>query len=950
MKKYIYKLISSLLVLVLIMTTLLPSIAIAANDDVVDCTNKKELEDVKVSISLENAKDSEVIMKKNLTKNIDTEVKESPKKVQTENKIEDSGEGTPEDPKVTTTTKVTTDDENKETTTTITKEKEWHNDNVDGHEDSKVVETVDEDSNLVSASGNAQGEETTTIKNEEDTEVVDEREIEVKNGQAETQDGEKIETGNPEITIELEPGITQEKTADMDAWYDEDTLGIPDWIRQKNGETSTWITDNSSNEEDGTITNITVNKEESSTTYTRKITKPNGTTTEEKITYTRDAKGRITGYETETKETISETTEETTPPANAEIHADGTWKALAYELPEKPEVPVAEKDENGKVLNGKVVSEIYDEDGRLAGYTELEIKDGKIVKYSDPIIGKLICRETKVETLENGLKNYTLIKTSLTRKIGKKTSGQVKDGERTLIGEMGQIDGFVVFDQESLKTFLPDFTIAGPNGEGFNDEQDIAKVNSSFVKDYDENGQYFQWLGQLGLFSQIYIRDGDGDYVQADQFEITGKDGKKYYAYCADLNVYAQEGAHYNMQRLEDADYIEHKDKIRSIVLKGYWGVKNESDDPNKPSVGSLEAFRKMLLDNHVLTEEESNKLTHGMALLATQAAIWRYGNSGQNMLKEELDFPFLDEGQKTSIINKTYKYLVGLEGTQATASNTIFKKDDFAKMVDLTVKEKLEDDKYNTDVKIAMAVEFDDETSDLKLFITADGEKVDEFRLSGALQEGEKKARKNPDGTYTLAGLALRGNRKFNINLKGVQNLKDGVYIFSCDKGPNGHPAQTLIGAGDSKEDIDLNVDLEFNVKEKVTYTSQKSESEIKNIEWQAAYYTFEETPDTFDQESPETPIEEIDIPEDDDDEKDSEKEEETDIDIEKLKEIEETETEIEKTGIVEDTIVTKKIIRRPRVPKTGDSLYQIQMFLMSGALINLFAAAFFANKKDKG
>ncbi|MDD7732239.1 MAG: Cys-Gln thioester bond-forming surface protein [Firmicutes bacterium] len=193
-----------------------------------------------------------------------------------------------------------------------------------------------------------------------------------------------------------------------------------------------------------------------------------------------------------------------------------------------------------------------------------------------------------------------------------------------MTGKMGKVQGDVVFDYESLKTLLPDFTIAGPDGTGFNNEKDIAKVDSNFLKDYDENGKYFQWLGQLGLFSQIYIRDGDGDIVSADQFEIVGREGEKYYAYCADLGVYAQEGAQYNMQRIEDADYIQHKNELRSIVLHGYWGVKNESQDANKPSAGSLDAFKKMLLEGEALTPEESGKLTDGMALLATQAAIWR--------------------------------------------------------------------------------------------------------------------------------------------------------------------------------------------------------------------------------------------------------------------------------------------------------------------------------------
>lgn len=928
MKKILSRSLSCLLAILLMMSTTFSSVVFAANG-----MNAEQAESPASELTIESD------VRKAQPKNVPDH------KMKTEITVEETGSGTPEDPKVKTTTKKT-DNENEETTTTVEKEKEWKDENTEGEEKSKTQEIVDAQENLIGESGVAEGKETTTLKDTEET-VTEEATIE--HGEATTEDGKKIESEEPEVTVTLTPGEMDEETEEMNAWFNEDTLNIPDWIRQKDGETATWITENTSKEENGSVTNVTVEKTENSTTYVRKITKPDGRVTEEKITYIRDQKNRITGYDTESKEILSETTEEMTPPQNAEIHADGGWKELVYELPDKPETEEEpEKDEDGHVINGTVVAEIRDQEGNVAGYTKVEIKDGKIVKYSDPIMGKLISIETKVEKLENGLKKYTSTKTTLTRTRAKKSSGSISDAMRIVHGEMGPINGSVVFDYNSLKTFLPDFTIAGPDGTGFNEENDVAKVDSNFVKDYDENGKYFQWLGQLGLFSLIYIRDGDGDVVSADQFEILGKDGRKYYAYCADLGVYAQEGAQYNMQRIEDADYIQHKDKLRSIVLKGYWGVKNESEDANHPSAGSLDAFRKMLLDNHALTEEESNGLTDGMALLATQAAIWRYGNSGQNKLGEELQFPWSPGEPKTTIMNKTYQYLIGMEGTPANASNTVFNKDDFAQMVNITVKEKLEDEKYNTDVRIAMAVKFDDETSDLKLYVTADGEKVDEYRLTGALQEGEKKASKNPDGTYTLSGLCLKGGAKFKIHLKGVQNLKDGVYIFSCNEGPNGSPAQTFVGAGESRQDIDLNADLLFQEEEKVTYSAVKSENEAKTLAWQASYFTFEETSYHEDEvESETTDNDELELPE------------EVDHDIEKTQEGITEEERKEKPEKAEKE-VTIEVIKGSAeettgedgdrwAPKTGDKRFAIQMNLLLSALISSIAAAFFIIKKNK-
>ncbi|MDD7732238.1 MAG: hypothetical protein PT957_00610 [Firmicutes bacterium] len=262
------------------------------------------------------------------------------------------------------------DEESQETTTTTKIEKEWHDDDTVGKETTTKETVVDEDGQLISDHGEAQGKETTTIKDEEDTKEETEQEIVLENNQATTEDGKHILSEEPEVTIELQPGQEAEKAEDMAAWFDEDSL-------------------------------------------------PDGKFTEETITYTRDEKGRIVGYDSEIKETTSETKEEIQPPENAEIHADGGWKELLYELPERPELEEPERDEEGHVINGKILAEIHDEEGRLAGYTEIEIRDGKIVHYSDPLMGKLVCKETKVEDLENGLKKYTVTKTSLNRNTEK---------------------------------------------------------------------------------------------------------------------------------------------------------------------------------------------------------------------------------------------------------------------------------------------------------------------------------------------------------------------------------------------------------------------------------------------------------------------------------------------------------------------------------------------------
>ena len=90
------------------------------------------------------------------------------------------------------------------------------------------------------------------------------------------------------------------------------------------------------------------------------------------------------------------------------------------------------------------------------------------------------------------------------------------------------------------------------------------------------------------------------------------------------------------MKNLEDADYYsqEQAEQIRSIALKGYWGTVGYQTDQDGntilddagnpvPKVGSLEALKATLPASGEFTAEELESLTDGVALTATQMAIW---------------------------------------------------------------------------------------------------------------------------------------------------------------------------------------------------------------------------------------------------------------------------------------------------------------------------------------
>lgn len=299
-------------------------------------------------------------------------------------------------------------------------------------------------------------------------------------------------------------------------WSDEGTIDIPDWVKADD----TWISEDSTSEDNGVITKVqvSIDAQTNTTTYTRTVYGTDGQQTTETVACTRDKEGRITGYSTLKTTTTSATTEDSAPPENAEINPNGGWTSLDYEPPEKP-TPANEPvyDADGKILSGDLVSEIYDDEGKLTGYTVITFENGKPVAYSNPVFGQYVATTTKVETLPDGKQLIT---------------------------------------------------------------------------------------------------------------------------------------------------------KSRTNVISA-----------ESPTPGSLDAFKKMLIDAGQLTKEQAAQLSDGMALTATQAAIWYFGNSGSK-------FDEVSSADK-ALINGIYRYLIGMPGQEADINNTLLTKDDFAKDMSLTVSER---------------------------------------------------------------------------------------------------------------------------------------------------------------------------------------------------------------------------------------------------------------------
>ncbi|MBQ1236539.1 MAG: thioester domain-containing protein, partial [Oscillospiraceae bacterium] len=160
----------------------------------------------------------------------------------------------------------------------------------------------------------------------------------------------------------------------------------------------------------------------------------------------------------------------------------------------------------------------------------------------------------------------------------------------------------------------------------------------------DENGneqKYYYGRGPGGYYHSCYNAEGvyiDGEKVSDDTVRagwgileqfllIDPATGKAVTTYCADIATSTQDGFSYNIENVEDAEYYseEQAAMIRTVAFNGYWGTES--------GTGSLEAVKQMMRDakedgKPVFTEEEINSLTDGIAMTATQYAIWKFSNS----------------------------------------------------------------------------------------------------------------------------------------------------------------------------------------------------------------------------------------------------------------------------------------------------------------------------------
>lgn len=428
-------------------------------------------------------------------------------------------------------------------------------------------------------------------------------------------------------------------------------------------------------------------------------------------------------------------------------------------------------------------------------------------------------------------------------------------------------DGSYVTDEEGFlldvngnRVMKEELTLTGPNGETYYLHRFDKMGTSLNVEGWYQDGEWVKELNGSDKYGAVYSTAQQ--FVLVDQ-----KTGEVVTTYCADISTYTEKDFGYHIENLEDADYYteEQAAQIRSIALNGYWGntgyetdaagntLLDDAGNP-VPKTGSLDALKSNLLASGEFTEEELEALTDGVALTATQMAIWSCSNHMQGVQFVNTHYigsigatevnkggsnymynvPQAKE-EEAKLMFKLYEYLRNLEPTsyeeEKNTANTVINEQNFLKDMSLTVLERDEDhvnnqdadttnDAYVTNLTFALVVTPSTENGDDLVVSVVDknGNVIASGRIAGEAQEGENVLIPDQEGNYAFTGITLtEGQQNFNITLEGIQNLAEGVYLYSSevrtDESGDDVSSQTMVGVASGSHGVNVSMNIEFDL-----------------------------------------------------------------------------------------------------------------------------------------
>ena len=776
-------------------------------------------------------------------------------------------------------------------TTTITTEITWASPEgevpvVEGAAVTTETTIVDDEGRVIQESGSETGHETTATETVTSGTVVEEKEPVAGTetggtvttetpGEFETVDSSAASTseaadpvfkdGDSSITVDLTPGSTATGTAEVDREALAGQLDRPapedcDITDPGTGETigHKTVTVEDVLDEDGAVVGFTTTSTEETSATTVSLdsvssaeppvmpqpqepsTDADGVTTKVDVLPVYDDAGNLTGYQTTTTKTHT-TEAAVTAPVLPDKPAEG--ETVNEATGETSTVTVAElRDASGALTGYEVTTTTTDSEGNVR--TEVETLRGTSTATTlTEVTDVTVTTVTFTEITGSAVTTTTRTTTTETKRIAA--------SDRTVTAGMGNV---TAGEQDGiLETNGVKADVAEPDVGKTDQKTDLYHRADKDGVEFDPAGYDFQWLGEYGLESAIRVdavktnEDGStssSDRWQAHQYVLVDKDGNEHYVYCADFAVSPQAGFRYGMENVEDAGYYDSEAAahIRAIAQNGYWGTSE--------GAGSLDAVKRMLVDAYNNGEIDRDNygglatawgfdtyLTDGMALAATQAALWTFGNSGDMMIdKEDLFTSYYQavggrnwrelDSREWALTKALYDYLVS-QTEAPTHQNTLINENNFATDASLTVGQRDEDTgKYEADLTFTLAVMPDAESDDLLVHVVVGGEVVETRRLAGddtETQYGVIPGR--GDGSYTLSGLKLADGVNIDLRLTGTQNIGEGVYLFTSEVSTDpvgydgdGEPvfsSQTFVGIESGRQSVDLSVSLNFTVNE---------------------------------------------------------------------------------------------------------------------------------------
>ena len=255
----------------------------------------------------------------------------------------------------------------------------------------------------------------------------------------------------------------------------------------------------------------------------------------------------------------------------------------------------------------------------------------------------------------------------------------------------------------NISNFWAAYLYETPDNEAFEEPEPyyVTEDGKEYYTRYDRSVFTKRKLVVDGIYDGENFYEGTFPawYDSIMQFVmVDGETGERTTTYCADQKTGTIDGYNYLMRNVEDATYYSENEAamIRTVAYNGYWGTES--------GFGSLEGFKEFARNSGKFTEIEIAEINDGIAMAATQYAIWNFSNEMNDIEYINLYYSTKNsapnkhaEREDAQLIMKLYNYLIGLEPVKLenTTADIIINDDNFLGDLSVAVVEKINNSTY---------------------------------------------------------------------------------------------------------------------------------------------------------------------------------------------------------------------------------------------------------------